>query len=201
MLELNFVQLLYFEEKCYMLHSYCSTEARRIVPTARVQCDSPVRLKTSSRWIFLPTLVCRSSDNVQYGRMIKDLVPLRCLFSSWAISCSRSPIGRSCSHKYWGCKVHCGKWEDIPVTKGFIKETTADQGAKFAELSDLKFPVVLLLLLSIYRCYNMILQVCITNQGFTVLHMELYYVYLTKLSRSLIVVRAALRRSVCLWTW
>jgi len=45
-----------------------------------------------------------------------------------------------------------------------------------------------------------LLQVCLTNQGFSALRLELYYVYLTKLSRSLIVVRATLRQSVCLWT-
>jgi len=32
-------------------------------------------------------------------------------------------------------------------------ETIEDQGAEFAELSDMEFPVVLLLLLSIYWCY------------------------------------------------
>jgi hypothetical protein len=32
-------------------------------------------------------------------------------------------------------------------------ETIEDQGAKFAELSDTKFPVVLHILLSIYWCY------------------------------------------------
>lgn len=32
-------------------------------------------------------------------------------------------------------------------------ETTEDQDAEFAELSDMKFPVVLLLLLLLYWCY------------------------------------------------
>jgi len=55
--------------------------------------------------MFVPTLACKSSDNVHHGWTINAQVSLTCSFPSWAITCSRSPTGRSCRNKYWGCEV------------------------------------------------------------------------------------------------
>jgi len=87
-----------------MLHTYCSTEAWRTVSRAHVQCDSPICLKSSSRWMCPHWQV---NLQIMYSVVgwLWPQVSFMCLFSSWAISCSRSPTGRSCRNKYWGCEV------------------------------------------------------------------------------------------------
>ena len=135
---------------------------------------------------------------------------LMCSFSLWAISCSRSPTGRSCKNKYWGCEVTLWKMGRHSFYQRFHEGNGNNwrSGCKICWTEWYEIPsclahlIVNLLVLSwIDTLKALILQVCLTNQGFSGLSMELYYVYLTKLSRSLIVVRATLRQSVCLWTW
>jgi hypothetical protein len=133
-----------------------------------------------------------------------------CLFSSWAISCLRTPTGRSCSKKYWGCEVAVWKMARHSCHQRFYEGNgnNCRSGCRICWTEWYEIPsclaplkVNLLVLCWIDTVRALILQVCLTNQGFTALRIELYYIYLTRLSRSLIVVRAKLRQSVCLWTW
>jgi len=141
---------------------------------------------------------------------LRPQVSLMCSFSSWAITCSRSPTGRSCRNKYWDCEVTLWKMGRHSCHQRFHEGIGNNRKSgcricwtEWYEIPSCLAPLIVswLALCWIDTLRALILQVCLTNQGFSALRMELYYVYLTKLSRSLIVVRATLRQSVCLWTW
>ena len=132
------------------------------------------------KWMFVPTLACKFSDNVHHGWTINAQVSIMCSFSSWAITCSRTPTGRSCSNKYWGCEVTVENGKPFLLPKvswrklKYLNIRVQISWTVWYEIASCLAPhiVNLLVLCWIDTLRTLILQVCLTSQGFSALSNE-----------------------------